>query len=385
MGYTKSLLILLPQMCDTSEPVVITKWPFAVGRASRSEFRISAPGVSAEHAVFKRDIDGEWFLEDSQSTNGTFVNGERIGQACKVVPGDLIHFATQAYRVGDESNSAHRGTQTVILDGSESVRSKLLLSEALESNQFYSVFQPIFDVKTREPVAWEALGRGVSGGENMPPAKMFDIAERFKMNYPLSRGLRDAATDCVSCGHCWQSKGRAEIWINLHPSEVMHPSFQEDLLKLQSLSRDANFSVVIEAPETWVSRTGEMQALVARVRAAGMRVAYDDFGAGQSRLEDLMSVPPDYIKFDRTLVSNLDTNVVKRDLLKAMIKVCNTLNAITLAEGVETAEEYVACRELGVELIQGFYLERPKPAYSLFTHAALKLPTTCQHRRLNIT
>lgn len=127
-----------------------------------------------------------------------------------------------------------------------------------------------------------------------------------------------------------------------------------------------------------------MRDLVAKVREAGMRVAYDDFGAGQSRLEDLMSVPPDYIKFDRALITNIADDPVKHDLLEAMIKACNTLNTITLAEGVETEAEFAACERLGVKLIQGFYLERPRPAFELFGQDTAGLPKDCQYRRLGM-
>jgi len=377
------VLVLTPQNGDGSDTVVISTWPFTVGRSTGKDLQINARDVSSSHASLNRGSGGEWTVEDNDSTNGTFLNGERIDGLRTLAPGDVIHFAGQAYRVMDSAQAEDDFGQTVVMADDGAIRGNLELVEILENRQLLSHFQPIFDAQSGHPVAWEALGRGITGGELMPPGKMFSLAERFNLNYQLSQGLRDAALDCVSCNHCWKSSDKIEIWINLHPSEVMHPSFGEDVRALQSRSEDAQFAAVIEAPETWVSKTDEMRDLVARVRDAGMRVAYDDFGAGQSRLHDLMSVPPDYIKFDRALITNVAEDLVKRDLLQAMIKASDTLNATTLAEGVETKEEFEACRDLGIKLIQGFYLQRPKPAYELFSEDLSTLPPACQHRRLN--
>lgn len=255
MSDSDPVLTLAAQTGDGSETFTISVSPATVGRATGRDFQINARDVSSQHAVFQLTTAGDWLLEDSGSTNGTFVNGERITSPRRLHTGDLVHFATQGYRILDGADGGQNDNQTIIMADTAPIRGNIELLEVLEQSQLYSHFQPIFDVASREPVAWEALGRGVAGGEPMPPGKMFGLAERFNLNHQLSQGMREAAIGCVSCGHCWNKPPDVEIWINLHPAEVMHPDFESDVRSLQSKSSAAKFAAVIEAPETWVSRS----------------------------------------------------------------------------------------------------------------------------------
>jgi EAL domain-containing protein (putative c-di-GMP-specific phosphodiesterase class I) len=91
-----------------------------------------------------------------------------------------------------------------------------------------------------------------------------------------------------------------------------------------------------------------------------MKLAYDDFGAGQARLAELVEARPDYVKFDRQLISGLDTTATGRlQMVESLVKMCRQLGIVTLGEGVETAAEAEACRKIGFELMQGFYFGRP--------------------------
>jgi EAL domain-containing protein (putative c-di-GMP-specific phosphodiesterase class I) len=378
----ESPLVLAAQGSEQARQLTVEHSPFSVGRSTGMDLQIESRDVSSRHARFVIAGGGDWLLQDMGSTNGTFLNGQRVAEHAALKVGDVINFASRAYRVLDSGMGTPPRDATVFLTDTSDISGNIELSQVLDNKQVFSVFQPIYRASDGAVVAWEALGRGVSGGENMSPARMFGLADKFAQNYELSQCLREAAVDCVQCGHCWKQAPEIEIWINLHPSEIVHPGFEEDMAGLVAQSRHARFAAVIEAPETWVSRTDDMRRLVDRVRAVGMRVAYDDFGAGQSRLQDLMSVPPDYIKFDRALIENIRQDPVKAGLVEAMVTACKTLGAVTLAEGVETEEELASCRELGIHLIQGFLLKRPAPAFELFAQDKRQLPASCQHIRL---
>jgi EAL domain-containing protein (putative c-di-GMP-specific phosphodiesterase class I) len=97
----------------------------------------------------------------------------------------------------------------------------------------------------------------------------------------------------------------------------------------------------------------------------GMKLAYDDFGAGQARLNELVEARPDYLKFDRKLVAGLDAATPDRvQLVESLVQLARQLGIITLAEGIETAGEAATCRRIGFEMMQGYYFGRPiaKPA-----------------------
>jgi EAL domain-containing protein (putative c-di-GMP-specific phosphodiesterase class I) len=98
------------------------------------------------------------------------------------------------------------------------------------------------------------------------------------------------------------------------------------------------------------------------LEALDIRLAYDDFGAGQARLLELAEVPPDYLKFDMDLTRGIAVSTfAKQHMLGSLAQVANDLGVATVVEGVETAEERDACLQLGFELGQGFLFGRPSP------------------------
>ena len=90
-----------------------------------------------------------------------------------------------------------------------------------------------------------------------------------------------------------------------------------------------------------------------------MGLAYDDFGAGQSRLMELAEVPPDVIKLDRSLIQGINDSQPRQDLVRALVKVMLDQGSEVLAEGVETESECAVCYELGCQLAQGFLIHHP--------------------------
>jgi EAL domain-containing protein (putative c-di-GMP-specific phosphodiesterase class I) len=93
-----------------------------------------------------------------------------------------------------------------------------------------------------------------------------------------------------------------------------------------------------------------------------IRLAYDDFGAGQARLLELADVPPDVIKFDLQMIHGLpDATAEKRQMVASLVQMVRSLGVVPLAEGVETLEEATVCQELGFELAQGYFFGYPAP------------------------
>jgi EAL domain-containing protein (putative c-di-GMP-specific phosphodiesterase class I) len=93
-----------------------------------------------------------------------------------------------------------------------------------------------------------------------------------------------------------------------------------------------------------------------------MGLSYDDFGAGQARLLELVEVPPDVLKFDIQLIHDLPNASKERQrLVECLVKVTREMGILALAECVETPEELALCREIGFDLAQGFHLGHPAP------------------------
>ena len=103
-----------------------------------------------------------------------------------------------------------------------------------------------------------------------------------------------------------------------------------------------------------------MQEIRAGLDDLNMRLAFDDFGAGQTRLTELVAVRPDYLKFDRQILTNVhEASVQHRNMLETLVTMTKDLGIVALAEGIECQAEAEVCREIGFELAQGYYYGKP--------------------------
>ena len=107
-----------------------------------------------------------------------------------------------------------------------------------------------------------------------------------------------------------------------------------------------------------------MRELQAALNAMNVGLAYDDFGAGQARLLELAEVPPDYLKFDMSLIRNIHNAVTsRRRLVQALVTMAQDMRISCIAEGVESEAELDCCQTLGFQYVQGFAVGRPAPIH----------------------
>lgn len=338
---------------ETVRSIPIDRDPFVVGRKSGSALKLQFPTVSGNHANLSLR-SGELVLEDSGSTNGTFVNGARISVSTRVTDEDLIHFAEAPFRVRRQSPTGLTvGTisENVCDQALALVQFDRLMSQRLVRPHF----QPIVTMRDAEPIGFEVLGRGsVFGLESVN--SMFHAAEQLNLEVELSRMLR------------WEGMriGRdipdsPFLFVNTHPKELDDiPALIDSLHQLRELTGTG--SLVLEIHEAAVTDPLSIRQLHDALREFGFRLAYDDFGSGQARLAELVEAQPDYVKFDISLIRNLDVaNTHRVRMLTSLVGMVRDLNIEALAEGIETEAEAEACVAAGFDLAQGFYFGRPAP------------------------
>jgi EAL domain-containing protein (putative c-di-GMP-specific phosphodiesterase class I) len=312
--------------------------------------------VSTEHAEFYEAGEG-LRLRDLGSTNGTFVNRERI-QDSAVRDGDIVHFADLQFQIVNSAAPSRRAT--AVLRGLPSaqplLRDTLELHELLRTRAVGVVFQPIVDLPAARVVGHEALGRGRHAGLPESPAELFRTAQAAGAEVALSRLFRARAVETVAP----RSDFRA-LFVNTHPAELMEPGLAESCLELSRQAPGVRFTVEIH--EAAIVNVAEIVTLKARLREHGIGLAYDDFGAGQARLLELGEAPPDLLKFDARFVRNIHAASASRQrVLTSLVQMVKDLGAQPLAEGIETADEARVCTEMGFTHAQGYYFGRPQPA-----------------------
>ena len=118
-------------------------------------------------------------------------------------------------------------------------------------------------------------------------------------------------------------------------------------------------SIIFEFTEGEQVDDAHLTRIIESYKAMGFKTAIDDFGAGFSGLTRLAKFQPDIVKLDMELVRGIDSDRVRRALVRSVATACAELGVIVLAEGIETESESQALRELGVDLQQGYHFARP--------------------------
>ncbi|QDY42282.1 diguanylate phosphodiesterase [Candidatus Pantoea soli] len=214
-------------------------------------------------------------------------------------------------------------------------------------------FQPIVDPFSRRVTAWEALIRTPGGGS---PQEYFSAFGGDAIYHADIQSKSLAFSLAKSLG-----LGDQTLTINLLPmSLVTVPNAVEYLLKEIDASGLIPEQIVVEVTENEIiSRAEEFAAEVKKLKAAGISLALDDFGAGFAGLSLLAKFQPDKIKIDREIISDVHKSGPKQAIVHAIIKCCASLEIAVIAEGVEKAEEWMWLEAVGISQFQGYLFARP--------------------------
>ncbi len=343
-----------PWKAQAAWRVDVSTYPFRIGRLSSLHVCLPCPTISQIHAEIDRG-ESSLLLRDLASKNGTFLNGRRVRDVVPLEEGDVIQLASTAFRLGRDAVPAtanatsNRANATLAFATAAASFDRLMSDRAIIPH-----FQPIVRTDDLVSVGFELLSRGTLNGLETPKA-MFSAAERLNQARPLSMLLRSQG---VQAG--LRLTGHPNLFVNTHPEEIGTIELFESLREIRRLAPEQ--PITLEIHEAAVTSTVAMRALRVILNELDMRLAFDDFGAGQARLHDLADTPPDYVKFDIHLIRDIHLASNKRlTLLKSLVHMVQDLGIVTIAEGVEYEEELNTCRQLGFEMAQGFFFGRPAP------------------------
>ncbi len=346
---------------DSVHDAFIESMPFRIGRVSGNDLQIPNPTVSGSHAEITMN-GPDILVHDLDSTNGTFVNGNRVTDKAPLHQGDLLQLGTVKMHFLKREEATYSATVSADVAGHALAHfqfDKLLAQPAVCPH-----FQPIVRFSDESIVGYEILGRSRLLGLESPD-KMFRVAEERSQECHLSRVLRDEG---IRLGR--HLDARQSLYVNTHPEELQNAELFESLKSLRE--EHPTPSIVLEVHESAVTSSQRLGELRKRLNDLQIGLAYDDFGAGQARLIELCDVPPDVIKFDLKFVQGLgEASQERRQLVGALVQMVRDLGIIPLAEGVERETEAVICNELGFELAQGYYFGRPAPLSRWMTDASI--------------
>lgn len=236
------------------------------------------------------------------------------------------------------------------------MRNKEKLQELIIKEEITTVYQPIVNMTTRKIIGYEALSRGPKGSEYENPCVLFSIAEESGLLFELDRLCRKRALI-----NARGLKKGLLVFVNVIPTTIHDPEFRGKYLAdfLADLKISPR-SIVLEVTERLAIENFEIFKEAADYYSKiGFAIAVDDTGTGYSNLETLIKLKLQFVKIDISLVRNIGSNPLKKELVRAIAHIAKSINAKVIAEGIETKEEMQTLMGLSVAYGQGFLFARP--------------------------
>jgi len=263
------------------------------------------------------------------------------------------HLSTAVYDANQDDNDAAK----LALAGE--------LRKAIENEELVLQYQPQAELETGRIVGVEALVRWQHPVRGfIPPNDFVPIAERMGLIKPLSRFV--VATALRQCA-AWDRAGlKLQISLNLTIPDLLDLELPDWIAALLVETGVAPAQVEVEITEsTILADRFRVRQVLNRLNEMGIRLAIDDFGTGYSSLAYLKRLPVKAIKIDRSFVVDMCEDVGDATIVRSTVDLGRNLGLAVVAEGVETEKVWLALRELGCTLAQGYLIGKPMTAADL--------------------
>jgi EAL domain-containing protein (putative c-di-GMP-specific phosphodiesterase class I) len=233
------------------------------------------------------------------------------------------------------------------------------IRQALENDEFEPLFQPKVELATGWVTGAEAFTRwkhpeyGIVTPLSFLPA-LEDLGEMDAFSWVV---IKKSIAACM----LWHQRGHAiTVSINLAPSALSHPDFADRLIDYVAQQDFDPQYIVIEVTESSaVSMAAYFLENLARLRMKGFGISVDDYGTGNSSMQQLLHIPFSEIKIDRSYVIGASQNTALELVLSSSLDVCRKLNKHSVAVGVETQQDWDFLQKLGCTYAQGYYIAKP--------------------------
>ena len=294
----------------------------------------------------------------------------RLGINPDVRPDTAVYDQFDRARRACNAIKSNRAKPVMIYD--EELQKKNRLSErlihemkgAMEEKQFKVFFQPKYNIKGEKPVlsSAEALVRWIHPELGMiSPGLFIPLFEQNGLIQILDMYVWEESARQLSE---WKRdlKKHLSVSVNVSRIDLYNPRIAEVLLDIKNRYKlDFNEFLLEITESAYSDDTDHLADVVRNLRSCGFMIEMDDFGAGYSSLTMLSVLPVDYLKLDMSFIRRIQENPVNRRMVELVIDMAKAIGTPVVAEGVETEEQYLILKDLGCDLIQGYYFSRPLP------------------------
>jgi diguanylate cyclase len=235
------------------------------------------------------------------------------------------------------------------------------LIDAIENDELSVVFQPLFSLSEDKVVGFEALTRWMHPERGpISPAEFIALAEETSLILPVGQyALRKS---CEALKALSDQFPNSFVAVNISARQSAVPDFAELIVEQTQRAGIAPERLELEITESLTLDYTQVRALIERCHELGIRVSLDDFGTGFSNLGHLHELAFDTVKLDQAFTRQMMSSDRCFELVRGIINMIHSIGATVIAEGVETREQALRLKALGVEYLQGWFVGKPGPA-----------------------
>ena len=236
------------------------------------------------------------------------------------------------------------------------------IERALKVGEFVPYYQPIVDIRSGQLRGAEVLIRWRKpDGTIVPPASFIPLAESSGLIIELTRALMRRV--CQEAGAVLGARPHLKIGFNLTACHFANEEIVDDVRKIFNKSPLKLTQIVLEVTERQpIENLTETRRVVAALQGLGVKVAIDDVGTGHSGLSYMLKLGVDIIKIDKMFIDSLGTDRHSNTIIETLIDLAQNMRMDVIAEGVESFEQVLRLRDLGIRAAQGFVFAPPLPS-----------------------
>lgn len=234
------------------------------------------------------------------------------------------------------------------------------LRKAIQNNELILHYQPLLRLKNQKITSVEALIRWNHPKHGIiPPNEFIPIAEETGMIIAIGNWV---LIEACKQKRKWNQQGfnDVKISINVSPRQFLLREFPDNVRNvIEKIGVDPS-DFIIEITENTIIQDFELAALnLNQLKALGISISIDDFGTGYSSLHYISKLPIDFLKIDRSFISDIETNQTNKVLTKAMISLAHALDLGVVAEGIETENQMDEVTNMQCDMLQGYLISKP--------------------------
>ena len=249
---------------------------------------------------------------------------------------------------------------------------EILINESLENDWFYLMYQPQFTLGEKKLRGFETLirckkpdGSIVSPGLFIPAAEKSNLILKID-DYVLKRAIKESK-EMLS-----NNKDKCTISINVSAKNISSQGFAEKVIKMIEEADFPPECLEIEITEySFVDSLKVTTRNITMLREFGVQIALDDFGTGYTSIAQVMNLPVNLLKIDKSLIDEIESSQKKRNLVNTIINMGHIMNCEVISEGVESEQQLDILRKYKCDFIQGYVWSKP-----IEYNAALDMCTT---------